>query len=94
MKLVTGIEAIQSGKRFRYVPIYSELRPTEWMSIESGFVKTITPAHILESRWEIEQKPREFWVHPERLIIYTDDALRADDNPKTHGWIKVREVME
>jgi hypothetical protein len=93
-KLVTGIEAIQSGKPFR------------WNNPESGVInRWIDPRdkeeminvrlhELLACKWEIKQEPREFWI--EVNSVGTPIVADTEEfNPSHSGTkvIKVREVI-
>jgi hypothetical protein len=60
MKLVTGIEAIQSGRPFRYVPEGMDYSPLEWISPKQASDHRIET--YLLKRWEIKPEPREFAI--------------------------------
>ena len=98
MKLVTGIEAIHSGKTFRQVhkEIGNCVSFSEW--IEPNGLFTFTAKSLREKVWEIKQEPREFWIAPKML-----DGVRAITEVKpshdpsdflSKGWIKCREVID
>lgn len=89
MKLVTGIEAIQSGKPFKLVP------DTEW-TYPSSIIGQVTPRELLEKIWVLKEEPREFWINSE----LTDKGCKHCGIPISstkiidagNKWIRVREV--
>ena len=91
MKLVTGVEAIQSDKPIRK---HHQGKPIgEWFRPEFGdrftFTELTTPC------FEIEQDPREFWVNPSKGTMVSEvGEVKMSDFSKREGWIKVREVLE
>lgn len=86
MKLVTGIEAIQSGKPWRHKDVLA------WIYDDTplGYLK---PKDLREKMFIIKE-PREFWIYlsPENgaAIAYHADYAGADF--KNDRWIRVREV--
>lgn len=85
-KLVTGIEAIQSGKLIRRH--FDEGGVSEWFNPEKGcaysFKELTTPC------FEIKSEPREFWIYFDGAECPASiSARKGGDN-----WIKVREVLE
>lgn len=88
MKLVTGIEAIQSGKPWR-----DKYGNTRWIQSNDG-LGSITSADLLKKDFIIKEEPREFWIYlsPENgaAIAYHADYAGADF--KNDRWIRVREV--
>lgn len=87
MKLVTGIEAIQSGKPFR--PSGSNGR---WIQPDDG-LGSINAADLLKKGFIIKEEPREFWLDiskPSCVQIYPIDCQGIDFS--RDEFIKVREV--
>ena len=87
MKLVTGIEAIQSGKPWK------DRLGTEWIE-PNCTTRTFTPKYLMEKEFIIKEEPREFWIYlsPENgaAIAYHADYAGADF--KNDRWIRVREI--
>ena len=87
MKLVTGIEAIQSGKPWRNID-----GTTRWIQSDDG-LGSITTADLLKKEFIIKEEPREFWIdttYPNCIQMYPAGYAGADfDNDR---WIKVREI--
>lgn len=95
MKLVTGIEAIQSGKPFKH----------KWSNTESGWIHfniglgSITPHDLMQREFIIKQEPREFIIVVDRANSIKDVRHFHDGQqrhfPGTDYYeIKVREVIE
>lgn len=86
MKLVTGIEAIQSGKPWK------DRLGTEWIEPNCERI-SFTPKYLMLKEFIIKEEPREFWIDMNKSdcwraypIIYQGaDFGRAD-------WIRVREI--
>lgn len=85
MKLVTGIEAIQSGKPWKHH------RDEAWFEPDSDS-PLFTQVYLRLKQFIIKEEPREFWI----FINNKDDTLTAK-----HGymkpvdpcnWIRVREI--
>lgn len=92
MKLVTGIEAIQSGKPFRYCPPNNVA--SHWMTISDGTI-SFTIHEFMMCSWQIKQEPREFWIFNKAVDDYIEcQSVIQTVYPNEDGWIKVREVME
>lgn len=87
MKLVTGIEAIQSGKPWKH-QIYNH-----WVT-DNTKASHLTLGDLLKKEFIIKEEPREFWIYlsPENgaAIAYHADYAGADF--KNNRWIRVREV--
>lgn len=86
MKLVTGIEAIQSGKPFKLVP------DTEW-TLPDSIIGQVTAKELLEKIWIIKEEPREFWIDTSNDVFwqaFTGDYKGADTSGA--NWIRVREI--
>lgn len=86
MKLVTGIEAIQSGKSWEHK------NDDGWSDAEST-LGCLTPAHLFQEVFIIKEEPREFWLdttRPNCNSFYPVDYPGADFSGD--NWIKVREV--
>lgn len=83
MKLVTGIEAIQSGWPFKLVP------DTEW-TYPSSIIGQVTPRELLEKIWVLKEEPREFWLNMLAGTIHTEKPFNIDICDG--NWIRVREV--
>lgn len=84
-KLVTGIEAIQSGK------LWKHKNSLEWIKPNNDS-HTVTPFYLMLKEFVIKEEPREFWI----FIDNVGDPLRVSIEDKTNisNWIKVREVEE
>jgi len=82
MKLVTGIEAIQSGKPWK------DRLGTEWIepNCES---KSFTPKYLMLKEFIIKEEPREFWVRIEDTIRERGSMSTALQSKE---WIRVREI--
>jgi hypothetical protein len=87
MKLVTGIEAIQSGKPWKHRD------NREWIDLKNerlGF----TTADLHKEEFIIKEEPREFWLFiPSQggdICAYTSTYKGADFSGD--NWIRVREV--
>lgn len=98
MKLVTITEAVESGKRFRYVNPKDKNDTSDWLDkLSIGWSEEIySVKNFFELAWQIEQEPREFW-----LVIDKAGLVVACNNNKGEivlvskfTEIKVREVME
>lgn len=86
MKLVTGIEAIQSGKPFKLVP------DTEW-TLPDSIIGQVTAKELLEKIWIIKEEPREFWIFIDsigEMCAYMGTYQGADTSG--NNWIRVREI--
>lgn len=89
MKLVTGIEAIQSGKPWRY-----HTRTDIWF-INDVPLNYICGNDLLIKQFVIKEEPREFWILPGVIKSQTVTETRKDDPVdkfEKEGWIRVREV--
>ena len=88
MKLVTGIEAIQSGKPFRY-----ENRTDFWITNDAS-LREICGNDLLIKQFIIKEEPREFWIYlsPENGAAIAYPANYAGADFKNDRWIRVREV--
>lgn len=84
MKLVTGIEAIQSGKPFKHQDAGS------WLDVTDKTTHFSIPL-LLKKEFIIKEEPREFWINIDTgKAIPTDHLIAADI--KADNWIRVREV--
>lgn len=86
MKLVTGIEAIQSGKPWRHKDVLA------WIYDDTplGYLK---PKDLREKMFIIKEEPREFWLDiskPSCIKMYPIDCQGIDFSREE--FIKVREV--
>ena len=89
MKLVTGIEAIQSGKPFK---ICNDGKVSSWIN-PSAELGDFTPSDLLKKDFIIKEEPREFWIfNPSSgdLFVYSGDYKGADFSGD--NWIRVREI--
>lgn len=87
MKLVTGIEAIQSGKPFRY-----ENRTDFWITNDAS-LREICGNDLLIKQFIIKEEPREFWIFIDsvgEMAAYPGNYKGADTSGD--NWIRVREV--
>ena len=81
-KLVTGIEAIQSGKPWKFQ------FDTYWRShVET--IRELSSADLLKKEFIIKEEPREFWIDPESMTAFN---LSHNEKPLDDNWIRVREV--
>lgn len=95
IKLVTGIQAIQSGKRFRWVGPDGLCTPSEWYTEQTVLEFNIRELRLRE--FEIEQEPREFFlcISPSHEKYNQVVPIRGSlEILMASEWIKVREVME
>lgn len=84
MKLVTGIEAIQSGKPWKH-QVYNY-----WV-IDNAKASHLTLGELLKKEFIIKEEPREFWINIDTgKAIPTDHLIAADI--KADNWIRVREI--
>jgi hypothetical protein len=83
MKLVTGIEAIQSGKPFKYKDC------NDWLSPD-GCLGGVTSSDLLRKEFIIKEEPREFWINILAGQVYEGDPINVDVSGR--GWIRVREI--
>ena len=90
MKLVTGFEAVESSKPFRYHHI--TLPPTEWLTTADEYFHTFGVSQLLRLAWEIKPEPREWWLNTETGVAYfiTVEGPKLPNGPYT----KVREVVD
>lgn len=88
MKLVTGIEAIQSGKPFR--PSGSNGR---WIQPDDG-LGSINAADLHKKGFIIKEEPREFWINIDgaHWTVYGADYFVKTIQTDKGEWIRVREV--
>ena len=85
MKLVTGIEAIQSGKPFRF--------KDDSAYVDNDTLLHIMPKLLLEKAWVIKEEPREFWIDismPNCVQMFSVDTFGVDFSGD--NWIRVREI--
>lgn len=88
MKLVTGIEAIQSGKPWKH-QVYNY-----WV-IDNAKASHITLGDLLKKEFIIKEEPREFWIDlsgTSHWFAYAVETIA--DRSKQDKWIRVREVEE
>lgn len=87
MKLVTGIEAIQSGKPWKH-------RSYDCWLTDNILLSNLTSLELRKKEFLIKEEPREFWIYlsPENgaAIAYHADYAGADF--KNDRWIRVREI--
>lgn len=86
MKLVTGIEAIQSGKPWKHKD------NDEWIDPDSD-TQLLTPRALQTRVYILKEEPREFWVFigtSEGMNIYPGNYAGA--NTSGAQWIRVREI--
>lgn len=86
MKLVTGIEAIQSGKPWRHKD------NDEWIDPVSD-THLLTPRALQTRVYIIKEEPKEFWIcinSDGGIYAYPGTYKGADTNDD--DWIRVREV--
>lgn len=89
MKLVTGIEAIQSGKPFRLI----DAGGGKGIWYDADTTQSIQIKMLRIRQWEIKEEPREFWLDiskPSCVQIYPIDCQGIDFS--RDEFIKVREV--
>ncbi|MDQ5884496.1 MAG: hypothetical protein QG556_836 [Pseudomonadota bacterium] len=79
MKLVTGIEAIQSGKPWK--------RQEEDRWRHDDMLVTFTSVALRRKDFIIKEEPREFWIKIE-------DTFQDRGSIQSKEWIRVREVEE
>ena len=84
MTLVTGIEAIQSGKPFKLVD------DADW-TLPDSIIGQVTPKELLDKIWVIKEEPREFWINIDTGEILSMDCLSSADI-RADNWIRVREI--
>lgn len=84
MKLVTGIEAIQSGKPWKH-------RSYDCWLTDNILLSNLTSLELRKKEFLIKEEPREFWINIDTGKAIPTDHLRSA-NIKTDNWIKVREV--
>lgn len=92
MKLVTGIEAIQSGKPWREASCSKG--NTRWIMLYDE-LGSITTSDLLKNEFIIKEEPREFWILPYAGDKHSVTEIRQDDPVdrfEKEGWIRVREV--
>lgn len=88
MKLVTGIEAIQSGKSWKHK------EDDRWLST-IDCLGVISSIDLLKREFIIKEEPREFWILPYAGDKHSVTEIRQDDPVdrfEKEGWIRVREV--
>ena len=89
MKLVTGIEAIQSGKPFKAKDDESWIDKTDCL----GY---LSPHDLTQTKFIIKDEPREFWIfdlseEPNITLTAYPITYQGADT-KGDRWIRVREV--
>lgn len=85
-KLVTGIEAIQSGKPWKHKD------NDEWIDPDSD-TQLLTPRALQTRVYIIKEEPREFWIdttYPNCVQLYPINYAGADFS--RDEFIKVREI--
>ena len=90
MKLVTGIEAIQSGKPWKHKSYDG------WMT-DSMYIEGFTSEDLRKKEFIIKEEPREFWIRAgdiDKTCKYCGTPISSTDlNLVAEGnWIRVREV--
>lgn len=86
MKLVTGIEAIQSGKPWKH-QVYNY-----WV-MDNAKASHLTLGDLLKKEFIIKEEPREFWIDiskPSCIQTYPVTMNLLDTSGD--NWIRVREV--
>ena len=84
MKLVTGIDAIQSGKPWKHKDY------DEWICA-GDCIGNLTSGDMMNKEFIIKEEPREFWINIDTgKAIPTDHLIAADI--KADNWIRVREI--
>ena len=83
MKLVTGIEAIQSGKPWKHRDC------DDWMD-QDVRLGCITSSLLLKKEFIIKEEPREFWIRVDSVGFPV--CISTEDKSQLSGWIRVREV--
>ena len=86
MKLVTGIEAIQSGKPFRHKDADG------WLDVTDKTTHFSIPL-LLKKEFIIKEEPREFLIDmnkPDCLRAFRSDHFGTDAGGE--NWIRVREI--
>lgn len=86
MKLVTGIEAIQSGKPWKH-QIYNH-----WVT-DNTKASHLTLGDLLKKEFIIKEEPREFWIFINsigEMCAYMGTYKGADTSGD--NWIRVREI--
>lgn len=84
MKLVTGIEAIQSGKPWRH-----RNRTDFWITNDLP-LRDICANELLIKQYVIKEEPKEFWINILAGQVYTELPFNID--LKDDNWIRAREV--
>lgn len=92
MKLITGIEAIQSGKFWKHKDW------EEWLS-PYYCLGALTSADLLNKEFVIKEEPREFWIRAsdvDKTCKYCGTPISITNlNLVAEGeWIRVREIEE
>lgn len=87
MKLVTGIEAIQSGKPWKHKDVES------WI-YDDTTLGYITPKYLREKMFIIKEEPREFWINIDgaHWTVYGADYFVKTIQTDKGEWIRVREI--
>jgi hypothetical protein len=90
MKLVTGIEAIQSGKPWKHKD------NDEWIDPDSD-TQLLTPRALQTRVYIIKEEAREFWIRASDVdsgCEYCGVPISSTNlNLGTDGeWVKVREI--
>lgn len=86
MKLVTGIEAIQSGKPWKH-------RSYDCWLTDNILLSNLTSLELRKKEFLIKEEPREFWLDiskPSCIKMYPIDCQGIDFSREE--FIKVREV--
>ena len=85
-KLVTGIEAIQSGRPWKHKD------DDKWISTIDR-LGVLSSMDLLKREFIIKEEPREFWIDisiPTCIQMYPIDYFGVDFSGD--NWIRVREV--
>lgn len=90
MKLVTGIEAIQSGKPWKHKDDENWLSTIDCLGV-------ISSIDLLKKEFIIKEEPRDFWIRAsdvDKTCRYCGTPISSTDlNLKAEGrWVKVREI--
>lgn len=92
MKLVTGIEAIQSGKPWKH-------KSYDGYITDSILLSNLTSSELRKKEFIIKEEPREFWIRAsdaDNSCEYCGTPISStnlnSDSVAVGEWIKVREV--
>lgn len=87
MKLVTGIEAIQSGKPWKH-------RSYDCWLTDNILLSNLTSLELRKKEFLIKEEPREFWINIDgaHWTVYGADYFVKTIQTDKGEWIRVREV--